>query len=328
MRISPTQTPDSTYLSDSNGSPNRFVKTFLPTTADVFTSAENPQPIKMPAQNIDETNDNTHEINLDTLFTKTKESLEEHEVFWSHQQIKEFYLSDNIDSKSLAKIFEQDSPLDSKSTELLVAAIIQEVNKPLWQQGLSAEEISYVNAIAKLCEKQNLPSIPIEIKSYLKEYEFFAWLDHLELSPDAATIIPKALKEIFEGYKVADEFLLTAEKMRQITWPQFTSTTNNPIYFAGTRYGGQVNKHGLPHGQGSLIFVVNSKEQDCVYEGSFKNGVPDGEGRLFLQGKYTLTAHFEQGIPKNSTLTCKDTGYVFPHIIKENGDGSWTIFLV
>ena len=42
----------------------------------------------------------------------------------------------------------------------------------------------------------------------------------------------------------------------------------------GVRYEGEVNRQGLPEGQGTIVYPDGSN-----YEGEWKNGMKDGRGR-------------------------------------------------
>ncbi|MBA3720893.1 MAG: hypothetical protein H0W88_00655 [Parachlamydiaceae bacterium] len=48
----------------------------------------------------------------------------------------------------------------------------------------------------------------------------------------------------------------------------------------GSTYIGEVNKEGVPHGNGKLIYPASDPYKRLSYEGQFQNSFPDGQGTM------------------------------------------------
>ena len=75
-----------------------------------------------------------------------------------------------------------------------------------------------------------------------------------------------------------------------------TIKTQHSIKIDGTKitYKGQMQNHRL-NGQGTLTF---KSHEGWIYQGEFKSGQADGQGKLTTENKVTYKGKFKQGIFK------------------------------
>ncbi len=79
---------------------------------------------------------------------------------------------------------------------------------------------------------------------------------------------------------------------------------NNGIYYNGIYYFGDVDKDGVLNGEATITYG-----EHCIYEGAVKNGLPDGQGRIFSFSEkvsFYYEGTFEQGLPNGENTTVID----------------------
>ncbi len=88
------------------------------------------------------------------------------------------------------------------------------------------------------------------------------------------------------------------------------------------QYTGEVNSMNLPEGNGVIVYRKIFRRENAKYEGDFKNGKRDGQGKLTADG-LILEGTWENGQIINGLIQCGSTSYTGEiRNCKANGRGS------
>ena len=77
-------------------------------------------------------------------------------------------------------------------------------------------------------------------------------------------------------------------------------------------YTGKIDANGMPHGNGTAIFIDNGAPNGNMYEGPFVHGVFTGDKAVFKYGtENTFKGSFENNMYSKGKLTINSSGRYF-----------------